>query len=164
VTSSPLAEGLLEPEISEIWTHFREGYMIHVRAAAVTPEMRSDAKEHWRQFAIKSEQRMPITMMTVATHFGGAEADKQIEYVGKIRDSVSSWIERVCGNLVEETRRRRICVSPEKTMIRSFLVKHYLKTHESLLPFVQEEQRDVHLYDVEGEDRSKVCSLKKNFG
>lgn len=148
VTTSPLAQGLLDPKIYEIWDHFRQGYMIHLSKSPLTTERRQEAKKHWAQFAIKCEALMPITMMTVATHLVAVEADHQIEYSGKLQESMSSWIERLCGNLVEETRRRRICFSPETTMIRSFLLKHYLKCHEHLLPKILEEEKVLSaLYD-----------------
>lgn len=162
VTTSPLAQGLIAPEIYEIWDHFRQGYLIHLSNVPLTLERREQAKKHWAQFAVKSEKLMPITMMTVATHLVAVEADHQIEYSGKIQESMSSWIERLCGNLVEDTRRRRICYSPETTMIRSFLLKHYLKCHEHLLPKLLEEERSRSaLYD-EGSDGIRVSLRRKN--
>lgn len=51
---------------------------------------------------------MPITMMTLTTHLIGVEAEKQIEMTGPIKESMGSWIERLCGDLVEDTRRRLV--------------------------------------------------------
>lgn len=100
-------------------------------------------------------------MMTLTTHLIGVEAEKQIEMTGPIKESMGSWIERLCGDLVEDTRtrlvdrkerdrkkrrekekrrketkkiRRRVCVSPEVTMIRNYLLKHYLRCHSDEIP------------------------------
>jgi len=51
---------------------------------------------------------MPITMMTLTSHLIAIEADLQIELTGPILESMSSWIERFCGELVEDTRRRLV--------------------------------------------------------
>jgi len=160
VVASPLAEDLLAHDIYEIWAAFREGYMIHVREGKVTPAKRQQAKDAWRRFVTLAELRMPITMMTVSTHFVGVEADHQIEYCGKIREAMSSWIERVCGAVVEDTRRRRVCVFPETSMIRSCLLRGYLDTHRHLFnPTSLTKPRSSDFFDVEGDDTDPKVSF-----
>ena len=169
VTCSPLAQDLLPQVIFDIWNSFRSGYMIHLHSATVTPAQREEAALEWRRFAQQAELHMPITMMTLSTHFVAFEANLQISQTGPIRDSMSSWIERLCGTMVEDIRRRRICYLPEKTMIRAFLMRQYLLGHADEIPKFEEdhgaERRDPLLYDSEdgeGHSRAKArCTVSR---
>jgi len=91
-------------------------------------------------------------MMTITTHFVAIEADIQIDFTGPIREAMSSWIERLCGMLVEDIRRRfeyfqkqakfkyitisnrRVCNRPIKTCARAYALRHFLVTHYHEIP------------------------------
>jgi len=49
---------------------------------------------------------MPESMLTVTFHHLVIEADFQIEHSGPIQEAMASWIERICFDCVEPTKRR----------------------------------------------------------
>jgi len=129
ITTSVLAEGLLDDPIFECWMEYRKGYMLHVHNPSMTGKERKAASEAFRNFGELAEENFPITMMTITTHFVAIEADIQIDFTGPIREAMSSWIERLCGMLVEDIRRRRVCNRPIKTCARAYALRHFLVTH-----------------------------------
>jgi len=138
VTTSLLAEGLIDNDIFDIWLHYRKGYMIHVHQTQINPAKRVEAASAFKTFGTECEKKMPITMMTLTTHLISVEADLQIDATGPLGEAMSSWIERLCGIAVEDLRRRRITKSPEKTMTRSYLLRHFIVTHFDLIPKIEQ--------------------------
>jgi len=103
---------------------------------------------------------MPEALLTVSLHHLVVEADREIDYVGPIREAMASWIERICFDVVEPTKRRflfrifkrqkhftsyllwtrRLCNAPEKTIIRQFLIRHYMQSNYYYLPKLEDFQ------------------------
>jgi len=63
-------------------------------------------------------------MLTLSTHLIAVEADKQIDFAGVLKESMGTWIERLCGSIVEETRRRLFIAFNELSYIKiNFFLK-----------------------------------------
>lgn len=130
--------GLIDDRVLEIWIKLREAMIIYIGFEPMNLQRRNKAKQLLKEVAIAVERNMPETMLTVSFHHLVIEADNQINFTGPIKEAMSSWIERICFDCVEPTKRRRLCNAPEKTIIRSFLIRHYLNSHESSLPKISD--------------------------
>lgn len=53
---------------------------------------------------------MPEKMLTVSFHHLVVEANYQIDFTGPIKESMASWIERICFDCVEPVKRRCLFV------------------------------------------------------
>ena len=80
--------------------------MIHLFSNKITKELRQKANEEFKMAGQSIETHMPITMMTLSVHQVLVEAERQIPKTGPIKESMSSWIERLCKLIVEPTARR----------------------------------------------------------
>jgi len=131
ITSSiPATEGLVDPNIFRIWKLCRKGIMLHLQSDVIINETRNSAKKCFIEAAKLMEEFMPLEMLTLCTHQIVIELDRQIDQTGPIKETMGQWIERVCKRVVEPTRRRRICNSPEQTIMRGVLIRFYLSCYE----------------------------------
>lgn len=56
ITTSVLAEGLLDDPIFECWMEYRKGYMLHVHNPSMTGKERKAASEAFRNFGELAEE------------------------------------------------------------------------------------------------------------
>jgi len=125
---------------------------------------------------------MPIDLLTISFHQLCVEADFQIDATGPIKESLGFWIERLCFDVVEPVKRRslnfsktknllalfrkeihrRYSNSPEKSIVRCFLIRHFLFSSEAQIPSIEDflpSQHSQKRHFDEGEGQIKASYL-----
>jgi len=146
------ADGLVEPRMMRIWKLIRAGIIIYLNA--LTDETRRMAIIYFQEAGKLLEELQVDKLSTLAVHQLLVEADKQIDVTGPIKESMGWWVERMCKSCVEPTIRRRVSAAPDKTIMRSILVKHMLFSYEKYIPditeFLPEKNRNINKIEDEG--------------
>lgn len=110
-----------------------DGYMLHTQGP-MSVEDRERAQAHWKAYGLGCQETMAITACTLATHQATVEADGQLAACGSLPETMASWVERVNCRVTDYVRRIGIRVSPETTIVRSYLLDLFSVANAHLLP------------------------------
>jgi hypothetical protein len=75
-----------------------------------------------------------VKACTISLHLAGVEAIRQIAETGPLKEALAAWVERLNFRLIEQVSRRRVCKTPEKSIIRGYLLELFRDVFEDEIP------------------------------
>ena len=80
------------------------------------------------------ERHLPITCLPITIHRIVVHSVESIDVTGPLSGNLGQWIEDVCLEVVEQSRKRDLKVNPEATLAKALTLKHILMEFEGDLP------------------------------